>query len=208
MLEKICSALLIGFAKLLTGARCIWKGCNPEDKQRIYYANHSSHADFVLIWAALPAKLRNKTRPVAAADYWSKTKLHRFMIHRMFRGVLVDRVRKEDNNPLEPMLKALAEGDSLIIFPEGTRNKEDTLLPFKSGLYNLAMAYPHVEVVPIWLDNLKRVMPKGHLIPLPLLCTLTVGEPIQVAENEDRLAFLARAREALIALGTEEQANG
>lgn len=208
MLEKICSALLIGFAKLLTGARCIWKGCSPEDKQRIYYANHSSHADFVLIWAALPAKLRNKTRPVAAADYWSKTKLHKFMIHRMFRGVLVDRVRKENSNPLAPMLQALAEGDSLILFPEGTRNKEDTLLPFKSGLYNLAIAYPNVELVPVWLDNLKRVMPKGHLIPLPLLCTLTVGEPIQVAENEDRLVFLARAREALIALGAEEQVNG
>lgn len=208
MLEKFCSILLIGFAKLLTGARCIWKGTNPEDKQRIYYANHSSHIDFVLIWAALPAKIRYKTRPVAAADYWSKTKLHRFMIHKMFRGVLVDRVKKEGSNPLDPMLRALADGDSLIIFPEGTRNKEDTLLPFKSGLYNLALAYPQVEIIPIWLDNLKRVMPKGHLIPLPLLCTLTVGEPIQVATDEDRLSFLARAREALITLGAGDQANG
>lgn len=204
MLAKICSKLLIGFAKALTGARCVWKGCNPEPKQRIYYANHTSHADFVLIWAALPPKLRNKTRPVAAADYWSKTKLHLFMIHQMFRGVLVDRVKKEDSNPLEPMLKALEEGDSLIIFPEGTRNKEDELLSFKSGIYNLAVAYPNVEIVPIWLDNLKRVMPKGHVIPLPLLCTLTVGEPIKVEENETRQEFLARARDILIALGKGE----
>ena len=208
MVERICSILLIGFAKLLTGARCIWKGANPEEKQRIYYANHTSHIDFVLIWAALPANIRYKTRPVAAADYWSKSKLHRFMIHKMFRGVLVDRVRKDDTNPLEPMLKALADGNSLIIFPEGTRNKEDTLLPFKSCLYNLAMAFPQVEIIPVWLDNLKRVMPKGHIMPLPLLCTLTVGEPIQVAANEDRLAFLTRARETLIALGAEEQNNG
>lgn len=204
MLAMVCSKLLIGFAKALTGARCVWKGCNLEPKQRIYYANHTSHADFVLIWAALPPKLRNKTRPVAAADYWSKTKLHRFMIHKMFKGVLVDRVRKEDSNPLEPMLTALSKGDSLIIFPEGTRNKEEQLLPFKSGIYNLAMAYPDVEIVPIWLDNLKRVMPKGHLIPLPVLCTLTVGEPLKVAENESRQEFLDRARATLISLGKGE----
>ncbi|AWM79304.1 1-acyl-sn-glycerol-3-phosphate acyltransferase [Gammaproteobacteria bacterium ESL0073] len=204
MLAKICSALLIGFAKALTGARCVWKGCHPEPKQRIYYANHSSHADFVLIWAALPPKLRQQTRPVAAADYWSRTKLHRFMIHQMFRGVLVDRVRKEGSNPLEPMLNALGQGDSLIIFPEGTRNREEELLPFKSGLYNLAIAYPDVEIVPVWLDNLKRVMPKGHVIPLPVLCTLTVGEPIQVEENETRHEFLDRARASLIALGKGE----
>lgn len=207
MLEVVCSKLLIGFAKALTGARCLWKGSSPEKKQRIYYANHSSHADFVLIWAALPPQIRKDTRPVAAADYWSKTALHRFMIHKMFRGVLVDRVRKEDSNPLEPMLQALAEGDSLIIFPEGTRNKEDTLLPFKSGLYNLAIAYPDVEVIPVWIDNLKRVMPKGHFIPLPLLCTLTIGTPMQVNDNETREQFLIRARDTLIALGTEEQSN-
>lgn len=204
MLAMVCSQLLIGFAKALTGARCIWKGCNPEPKQRIYYANHTSHADFVLIWAALPPKLRNNTRPVAAADYWSKTKLHRFMIHKMFKGVLVDRVRKEDSNPLEPMLAALNKGDSLIIFPEGTRNKEDELLPFKSGIYNLAIAYPNVEIVPIWLDNLKRVMPKGHLIPLPVLCTLTIGEPLKIEENESRQEFLDRARTTLISLGKGE----
>lgn len=204
MLAMVCSQLLIGFAKALTGARCIWKGCNPEPKQRIYYANHTSHADFVLIWAALPPKLRNNTRPVAAADYWSKTKLHRFMIHKMFKGVLVDRVRKEDSNPLEPMLAALGKGDSLIIFPEGTRNKEDELLPFKSGIYNLAIAYPNVEIVPIWLDNLKRVMPKGHLIPLPVLCTLTIGEPLKIEENESRQEFLDRARTTLISLGKGE----
>lgn len=204
MLEMICSKLLIGFAKALTGVRCLWIGCKPELKQRIYYANHGSHADFVLIWAALPAALRQRTRPVAAADYWSSSKLRRFMIHKMFRGVLVDRVRKEGSNPLEVMLEALKAGDSLIIFPEGTRNKEEQLLPFKSGIYNLALAYPNVEIVPIWLDNLKRVMPKGHLIPLPLLCTLTVGTPIQIEKNESRQVFLERARDILMALGRKE----
>ncbi|MDR3345763.1 MAG: 1-acyl-sn-glycerol-3-phosphate acyltransferase [Campylobacteraceae bacterium] len=200
MFEKICSHLLIGFAKLLTGLRLIWKGCEPSAKQRIYYANHSSHADFVLIWSALPKLIREKTRPVAAGDYWSRTAIHRFMIHKMFNGVLVDRNAKK-TNPLKPILEALKEGYSIIIFPEGTRNREDTLLSFKAGIYLLAKENIDIEIVPIWLDNLKRVMPKGHFIPLPFLCTLVAGEAVTLRENEPKEEFLNRLRDTLMELG-------
>ncbi|MDR0761699.1 MAG: 1-acyl-sn-glycerol-3-phosphate acyltransferase [Campylobacteraceae bacterium] len=199
MLDKICVILLIIFAKILTGVRLIWRGCPPSEKQRIYYANHSSHADFVLIWSALPRQIRENTRAVAAADYWTKTPIHRFMIHKMFNAVLVDRSAKTIN-PLKSISEALKEGYSIIIFPEGTRNKEDTLLPFKPGIYMLAKENPDIEIVPIWLDNLKRVMPKGHFIPLPFLCTLIVGNAVKLKEGEAKQEFLDRLRDELIAI--------
>ncbi|TBU87760.1 lysophospholipid acyltransferase family protein [Phytopseudomonas dryadis] len=205
MLASLVAFIITSGARLLTGARALWLGSTPQPVQRIYYANHSSHGDFVLLWASLPAELRRRTRPVAGADYWMKGALRSFVIQRVFNGVLVDRQRSDPgNNPLQAMLDALEQGDSLIVFPEGTRNLEDGLLPFKSGLYRLAKARPDVEVIPVWIANLNRVMPKGRTLPLPLLCTLNFGAPLGMGEEEGKEAFLERARDALLALAPEE----
>ena len=202
--QRLLARLIIGFARLLTGARSLWRGCAPEKRQRIYFANHSSHADFVLLWSSLPPALRARTRPVAGADYWQRDAARRFLIHRVFHGVLVDRERHDPHyNPLQPLLDALHAGDSLILFPEGTRNREDGLLPFKSGLYRLGRACPQVELVPVWIANLNRVMPKGRVLPLPLLCTVTFGAPLTIGADESKEAFLARARDALLNLAAE-----
>jgi 1-acyl-sn-glycerol-3-phosphate acyltransferase len=199
---RTVAAGICGFARLVTGARALWKGGPPTAVQRIYYGNHSSHADFVLIWASLPGDLRVRTRPVAGADYWNTTKLRRWLIHEVLRGVVIDRTRTEGGpDPIGQMLEALEHDDSLILFPEGTRNTTDaTLLPFKSGIWRVASARPGVECVPVWIENLNRVMPKGEFLPIPLLCTLTFGAPLKIAPGEDRDAFLERAREALLAL--------
>ena len=205
MLAALTAFAITSAARLLTGARALWLGCTAQPVQRLYYANHSSHGDFVLLWASLPPQLRRSTRPVAGADYWQRDGLRRYLIHQVFNGVLIDRERgSAHSNPLQPMLDALDSGDSLILFPEGTRNLEDGLLPFKSGLYHLAQTRPQVELIPVWIANLSRVMPKGRALPLPLLCTLSFGAPLQRLEMESKEAFLERARNALLAMAPEE----
>jgi 1-acyl-sn-glycerol-3-phosphate acyltransferase len=193
---------ICAFARLVTGARALWRGGPPKAVQRIYYGNHSSHADFVLIWASLPEDLRVRTRPVAGADYWETTKLRRWLIHDVLRGVVIERTRTEAGpDPVAKMVAALEHDDSLILFPEGTRNTTDaTLLPFRSGIWRVATARPDVECVPVWIANLNRVMPKGEFLPIPLLCTLTFGAPLRIAPGEAKDAFLERARDALLAL--------
>jgi 1-acyl-sn-glycerol-3-phosphate acyltransferase len=200
-LENLVASALCGFAKLLTGVRPVWRGSMPDGRQRVYFANHRSHGDFVLIWAALPARLRRLTRPVAGADYWHTSALRRYLANRVFRGVLIERkAGRRQANPVEQMGEALVAGDSLIIFPEGTRNLGDALLPFKSGIYHLAKAHPQTEFVPVWIENLGRVMPKGSFVPVPLLCTLTFGQPVRLADNEAKADFLQRASDALLTL--------
>jgi 1-acyl-sn-glycerol-3-phosphate acyltransferase len=203
MLEPVFSALITSGTRFLTGAQCRWLGCGPEDTQRIYFANHSSHVDFVLLWATLPRVLRAKTRPVAAADYWDRGPIRRYFLRRVFHGVLVERsaARARNTNPLGNMLEALDAGDSLILFPEGTRGTGERLLPFKSGIYHLAQVRPTVELVPVWMDNNYRVMPKGTIFPIPLLCSVTFGQPTRLGEGEDKQTFLTRLSKSLEELG-------
>jgi 1-acyl-sn-glycerol-3-phosphate acyltransferase len=202
LLEALTSGAVTAFARVMTGVRPDWRGVTPEPRQRIYFANHASHGDFVLIWSVLPKELRDRTRPVAGADYWREGRIKPFLGAKVFKAVLIERVaenRTED--PIAVMTAALDAGDSLIVFPEGTRNMtEEPLLPFKSGIYNLAKARPEIELVPTWIDNLSRVLPKGEFLPLPILCSVTFGAPLAMGEGEDRLGFLARARNALLNL--------
>ena len=201
-LEAVAANVLCGFTKTLTGARILWQGCAPAATQRVYYANHGSHGDFALLWACLPPGLRARTRPVAGLDYWGKGAVRRYISNRVIRAVLIDRdPASRIADPIEQMASAIADGDSLIVFPEGTRNTTDaSLLPFKSGIYHLARRCPEVEFVPVWIENSRRVMPKGSLLPVPLLCTLTVGTPLTIAADEGKDAFVARTRDALAAL--------
>ena len=200
MLAKLMGWVLLAIIRVLTGAQARWYGCPPKAEQRIYFANHQSHADLVMIWAALPDELRSITRPIAAKDYWTKTPFRQWITTAVFNAVYVDRERREDEDPLQPLVDALGRGDSIILFPEGTRGSGEEPQPFKSGLYSLAQKFPHVVLVPAWIDNIQRVMPKGEVVPVPILCSVTFGAPVQLAPGEERRAFLDRAREAVIAL--------
>ncbi len=196
MIARIIASL----ARLLTGARAHWHGCAPEPKLRVYFANHTSNLDLVLLWAALPPELRRITRPVGAQDYWSSG-IRAFLAVRVFRAVLIERKQvTKTNNPLLPMLAALAGGESLIIFPEGTRNPDGEVNAFRPGLFHLAKARPDVEFVPVFIDNLNRVLPKGEILPVPILCSVRFGTPLALAECETKPQFLTRARDAMLAL--------
>ncbi|WP_369309185.1 lysophospholipid acyltransferase family protein [Providencia rettgeri] len=200
LLAKGMGMLLSGTCRLLTGVRTRWVGCQPAITPRIYYANHSSHLDGLVIWSGLPPLMRHFVHPVAAKDYWDKTPFRRYLVNKVFRAVLVERKgdKPAQGHILEPLESVLAAKHSLIFFPEGTRGNGEELSQFKSGLYHLAKKYPEVEVVPIYLENLNRVLPKGSKLVVPVICSAVVGKPLSpLTEHENKTEFLQRAKEAL-----------
>ena len=210
LLVPVAGHGLVLLMRMITAPRAIWGGIEPIPRQRVYFANHTSNADFPLVWAVLPTFLRNNTRPVAASDYWLKNRLRAFFGRDVLNAVLINRDRDNrdpDEDPVARMAQALEDGASLIIFPEGMRNlTEDPVLPFKTGLYHIARKRPDVDLVPTWIDNLNSVLPKGEVVPVPLICTVTFGAPLHIAPGEDRDIFLGRAHAALeaLALGRDE----
>ncbi|MCB6177336.1 1-acyl-sn-glycerol-3-phosphate acyltransferase [Rhodobacter sp. Har01] len=199
---KVAGDAVSLFVRIVTAPRAIWAGSLPIAGPRVYFANHTSNADFVLIWTLLPPVLRRRTRPVAALDYWLTSPLRAFFGRDVFRAVLIDRrpeARSED--PVAQMIATLDAGSALIMFPEGKRNTSDApLLPFKSGLYHLARQRPEIDLIPVWISNLNRVMPKGEIVPVPLICTVTYGAAVRINPDEPKENFLARASAALGAL--------
>jgi len=196
----LMSYFLLGLIRILTGSQARWWGCPPKAEQRIYFANHQSHADLVMIWAALPKELRHSVRAVAARDYWTRTPFKHWLTSAVFNVIYVSRDRSAEEDPLEPLIEAMKAGDSLILFPEGTRGFADEPQAFKAGLYNLALKFPEVELVPAWINNVQRLMPKGEVVPVPVLCSVTFGAPMRVLPGGDRHEFLQRARAAVLAL--------
>jgi 1-acyl-sn-glycerol-3-phosphate acyltransferase len=195
------SHLLSGLVRALVGAQPRWIGCKPAPALRIYFANHTSHMDTLALWSALPANLRATTRPVAAADYWSGGGFKSYLATRGFNALFIERnPERRDGDPLAPLVEALQRGESLIIFPEGTRRAQALPSDFKSGLFHLAARVPEAELVPVYLDNLYRSMPKGTLLPVPLTCLVRFGAPLERRADETKSAFLERARQAVVDL--------
>jgi 1-acyl-sn-glycerol-3-phosphate acyltransferase len=189
--------LLALIAKLLSGASVRWIDCQPDTCQRVYFANHTSHLDSLVLWASLPYHVRTLTRPVAAKDYWEKGVVRRYLA-RVFNALLIDRTEiKVHQSPVDLMLREIGDRYSLIVFPEGHRNTGAELAEFKSGLYYLCKKRPDLEAVPVHIDNLNRVLPRGEFLPVPLLSCITFGPPMWLEAGEPKSEFLARARAAV-----------
>ncbi|MFM2112499.1 MAG: hypothetical protein RLZZ271_1159 [Pseudomonadota bacterium] len=186
--------------RLLFGIRALYWRSMPPVGQSIYFANHSSHADTIALWSAIDPSERLNVRPVAALDYWGSGIMRRYVALQGLNAILIDRDGKSESNPLAPVQQALDEGYSIIVFPEGTRNASPVPGPFKSGLYWLARSHPNVPLVPVYLDNLHRCLPKGSWLPVPLACTVRFGESIQLEPDEGKFQFLHRAHQALVDL--------
>ena len=190
---------------ILGGAAVEWH-CDPRGvSPRVYFANHSSHLDFVAIWSALPRGARRRVRPVAGRDYWHRTPARRFLASRVFHAVLVDRGGPASGHgapraSLDRMAGEVASRHSLIVFPEGTRSLDGEVGAFKSGLFHLARLCPEAELVPVYVDNLHRVLPKGEFLPVPMLSRIVFGAPLGPVADEGKQVFLTRARDALLQL--------
>jgi len=200
-MEVVSRALLVGFARFISGASVRYINCQPDTNQRVYFANHTSHLDALVVWALLPPEVRLLTRPVAARDYWEKGRLRPYLAKHVFGAMLIDRQNiKVHQSPVDLMLREMGDRYSIIVFPEGHRNTEAKIDEFKSGLYYLAKKRPDLELVPVHIDNLNRVLPRGEFLPVPLLSCVTFGAPIWLEAGEPKADFLVRAREAVIRL--------
>ncbi|WP_105436784.1 lysophospholipid acyltransferase family protein [Neorhizobium sp. T25_13] len=209
-ITRAAAAAIVVFARAVTAVRAIWPEEGLPSRPCVYFANHSSHGDFVLVWTVLPPRLRRQARPVAGAEYWLKSRLNRFIGRDVFNAVLIARERDQrTEDPVTQMAAAIDAGSSLILFPEGTRNQSDApLLPLKSGIFHLAAARPDIDLVPVWINNLNRVMPKGEIVPIPLICTVTFGSALRLAPDEAKDTFLERMQTALLALSPKPAGSG
>jgi 1-acyl-sn-glycerol-3-phosphate acyltransferase len=199
-MKQITVPVLVTIAKVLSGASVRWVGCEPDSCQRVYFANHTSHLDALILWSSLPKSIRALTRPVAASDYWDGGPVRRYMAS-VFNCLLIDRKKiKVHNSPIDIMLAEIGQTHSLIVFPEGSRNPSGELQEFKSGLFYLAKKRPDLELIPVYIDNVNRIMPKGEFLPVPLLSCISIGAPMWLEEGEAKAEFLTRAQKAVLKL--------
>lgn len=201
------SQSLAFIARLISGATAQWTAPLDPMRQRVFFANHTSHLDFIIIWSSLPPSMRAKTRPVAGSDYWGKGPIHRYLSTKVFNAILIERPSSDSGKAIsaaarsiESIAAGMGDHSSIIVFPEGTRSLTGEILPFKSGLYHLLKLKPDLEVVPVYLSNMNRILPKGEVLPVPLIGRVIVGAPMRLDPAEDKHDFLTRAREAMLAL--------
>src|SRR5580704_16973808 len=121
------ASLLAAVARGITGVQVQWAGCDPDERQRIYFANHTSHLDFVVLWSALPSEIRAHARPIAAKDYWEETPVRRYLAENVFKAVLVERGAASKVNSHE---ESKFVGRSLIADMAAALGQQNSVRPF------------------------------------------------------------------------------
>jgi len=205
--ETFAKKSLIVSARMISGATVLWYESQPDDScQRVYFANHTSHLDALVIWAALPSAIREKTRMVAAQDYWDAGPVRRYISRSLLKAVLIERENVSlKNTPIKVMAEEMKDQYSLILFPEGGRSQDGMLGEFKSGLYYLCRRRPDLELIPIYLNNLNSILPRGKALPVPMLSRVIFGPPMWLEMDERKESFLERTRNAILKLKQLEE---
>ncbi|MBM4264032.1 MAG: 1-acyl-sn-glycerol-3-phosphate acyltransferase [Deltaproteobacteria bacterium] len=174
----------------------------PRQGPAVIVANHNSHLDTMVLMTLFPLRLLPKLHPVAAMDYFLRSKIFAWFTLQVVGILPIKRtVQRGDDNPLAPCNHALAAGKLLIIFPEGSRGEPEQLQSFKGGIARLAEANPRVPIVPVFLHGLGKALPKGEAILVPFFCDVFVGEPL--LWNSDRRGFMHQLDERMKQLAGE-----
>lgn len=189
VLKTIYKGVCQWVLKLVVGVGFSDSSFLKEEQQFIILANHNSHLDTLSIMSSLPGSLIWKVKPVAAEDYFGKTKMRKAFSNFFINTLLIRRDTKNidaENHPIEKMLKCIDAGYSLILFPEGTRGAAEEMDSIKPGIAKILSLRPHIKYIPVFLTGMGRSLPKGEVVPLPYKSSINYGKPTHVKSTNIR----------------------
>ncbi len=203
---RLFYAILIRpWLRYIIGVKFENQECFDKISQCIIVANHNSHFDTVSIMAALPNKMMKTTRAIAAGDYFGKTYLRGLATRLFFNATLITRGSKTNGqSTIELLDNEIKDGRSLVLFPEGTRGKPGIMADFKKGIAILLKENPHIPFVPVYLDGFGRVLPKGKIFLIPLICKVRFGDPLY-PKNNNVETILEEVKEAILNLKDKDE---
>ena len=175
-------------------------------------ANHNSHLDTLVLMALVPLHQIDRVRPVGAREYFHRNGLCRWLSNHLLGLIPISRGQRCHRGVLEPCGEALAKGDTLLLFPEGSRGRPEELGCLKAGVAQLSMQHPTVDVTPVWMRGCGRALPKGEALLVPSFCDIVVGERMPKVEGRDgrtaRKEWMGELEERFLSLASELPENG
>ena len=179
--------LIKNFLRIFVGVQFSNSDNLRKSKQYILVGNHNSHIDTMAIMAALPSSMLQKVHPIAAADYFGKHKVARFLMKYVINARLIHRKKRDGShfkNPIEQMDALLKSGESIIIFPEGTRGDPGIMQDFKKGVAILLKNNPEITYVPIFMKGFEKALPKGDGFLVPHNSEIIFGDPTKIRSDD------------------------
>jgi 1-acyl-sn-glycerol-3-phosphate acyltransferase len=204
VLRFIYSFLMRGILRWIIGVKWDRASFLSEEKQFIIIANHNSHLDTMTLLASIPSRILPKVKPVAASDYFGDTPFKAKLSGYFVNALLIS--RSEGSNAIRQMKKALDDGYSLILYPEGTRGNPEEEQELKPGIALLLSLCPQVKYVPAHLTGMGKALPKGDNLLIPYESSLVYGKP-RSSESSDKKAILKQIEEDFKILKTEGLQN-
>ena len=189
------------FLKIFIGLKYVNEKTLKNKKQFILIANHNSHMDTMAIMSAIPSRYIHKVHPIAARDFFGGSLFKKILMRYLVNATLIQRDRDDpENDPIDSMDKMLKKSRSLILFPEGSRGVPGVMTKFKKGLGYLIQRNPEINVIPVYLDDVYKTLPRGKNLILPYNCSIKFGDPIQFKsmEMEDILLSSEKAMQNLM----------